>query len=165
VFQPVDSGAPDIPRLELTLEVRAQVGPPIELGTIDHRRHRMVPIVGGTFEGRGGLRTTGRILPGGADKQIIHDDGLTDADARYVLETDRGERVYVRNRGLRHAPPNVMARLLAGELVDPSLVYFYAVPTFETSAPDLQVLTRSIFIGSGERYPSEVVLRFWRVGS
>jgi uncharacterized protein DUF3237 len=155
---------PDVPRLQLTLEVRAQVGPPIELGAFDHRRHRLVPIVGGTFEGRGDLRVRGRLLPGGADKQIIHDDGLTDADARYVLETDRGELVYVRNRGLRHAPPDVMARLLDGELVDPSLVYFYSVPTFETSAPDLQVLTRSIFIGSGERYPSEVVLLFWRVG-
>jgi len=163
VFQPVDAGRPDIPRLELTLEVRAQVSAPIELGTIDHRRHRVVPIVGGTFEGRGELRTAGRILPGGADKQIIHDDGLTEADAQYVLQSDRGELVYVRNRGLRHAPPDVMARLLAGELVDPSLVYFYTVPTFETSAPDLQILTRAIFIGSGERYPSEVVLRYWRV--
>ena len=154
---------PDVPRLQLTLEVRAQVGAPFELGTIDHRRHRMVPIVGGTFEGRGALNVHGRILPGGADKQIIHDDGLTEVDARYVLETDRRELVYVRNRGLRHAPPDVMARLLAGDLVDPSLVYFYGVPTFETAAPDLQVLTRSIFIASGERYPSEVVLRFWRV--
>jgi hypothetical protein len=80
-----------------------------------------------------------------------------------VLETDRGALVYVRNRGLRHAPPDVMARLLAGVRVDPALVYFHTVPTFETSASELQVLTRSIFIGCGERYPSEVVLWFWRV--
>jgi len=80
-----------------------------------------------------------------------------------VLETDRGQLVYVRNRGLRHAPVDIMARLLAGERVDPALVYFRSVPTFETSAPELQLLTRSIFIGSGDRYPTEVVLRFWRV--
>jgi hypothetical protein len=164
VFQPVDSGSSAAPQLHLTLEVRAQVGEPIEIGTIDHRRRRIVPIIDGTFEGHGDLSVRGRILPGGADAQIIHDDGLTEADAQYVLETDRGAIVYVRNRGLRHAPPDVMAKLLGGIRVDPALVYFRTVPTFETSAPELQMLTRSIFVGSGERYPSEVVLRFWRVG-
>jgi hypothetical protein len=164
VFQPVDSGSPAAPQLHLTLEVRAQVGEPIEIGTIAHRRRRIVPIIGGTFEGHGDLNIRGRILPGGTDAQIICDDGLTEADAQYVLETDRGALVSVRNRGLRHAPPDVMAKLLAGVRVDPALVYFRTVPTFETSASELQMLTRSIFIGSGERYPSEVLLLCWRVG-
>jgi hypothetical protein len=161
VFQPVDSGSP-APLLQLTLEVRAQVGEPIEIGRIDHRRRRVVPILGGSFEGRGDLDARGRVVPGGSDAQIIYDDGLTEADAQYVLESDRGQLVYVRNRGLRHAPLDVMAKLLAGVPVHPSLVYFRTVPTFETSAPELQILTRSIFVGCGERYPSEVVLRFWR---
>jgi len=69
----------------------------------------------------------------------------------------------VRNAGIRHAPPDVMRQLLAGEPADPALVYFRTVPTFETSAPALQWLTRSIFVGVGERYPSEVVVRFWRL--
>jgi hypothetical protein len=163
VFQPVDNGSPSAPALRLTLEARAQVGHPVEIGGVDHRRRRIVPIIGGTFEGRGDLTVRGRILPGGSDAQIIHDDGLTEADAQYVLETDDGQLVYVRNRGLRHAPADIMAKLLAGERVDPALVYFRSVPTFETSAPELQFLMRSIFVGSGERYPNEVVLRFWRV--
>ena len=163
MFQPVDSGSFSAPGLHLTLEVRAQVGDPIEIGEADHHRRRIVPIIGGTFEGRGDLTARGRILPGGSDAQIIHGDGLIEADAQYVLESDRGQLVYVRNRGLRHAPADIMARLLAGERVDPALVYFRSVPTFETSAPELQLLTRSIFVGSGERYPNEVVLRFWRV--
>jgi hypothetical protein len=70
----------------------------------------------------------------------------------------------VQNRGLRHAPPEVMKKLLAGEAVDPSLVYFCSTPTFETAAPELQSLSRAIFIGAGERYPSEVVISFWKVG-
>jgi Protein of unknown function (DUF3237) len=163
MFQPLDSGPSAAPQLSLTLEVRAQVAEAIEIGTVDHRRRRIVPIIGGTFEGHGDLRIRGRILPGGADRQVIHDDGLTEVDAQYMLESDDGQLIYVRNRGLRHAPADVMARLLAGVRVDPALVYFRSVPTFETSAPDLQMLTRSIFVGSGERYPSEVVLRFWRV--
>ena len=154
-----------VPRLELTLEVRVQVGAPIELGTVGHGRRRIVPILGGTCEGRESHRNllTGRVLPGGADWQLIHPDGLTEADARYTLETDRGHLVYVQNRGLRHAPPEIMKKLLAGEAVDPALVYFCSTPTFETSSPELQSLTRAIFVGVGERHPSEVMIRFWKV--
>jgi Protein of unknown function (DUF3237) len=154
---------PDAPRLTLTLEIRALVGEPIEVAGTAGRRRRMVPITGGTFEGHGDVRVRGRVLPGGADWQRIDEDGLTEADARYVLETEGGARVVVKNRGLRHAPPDVMRRLLAGERVDPSLVYFKSTPVFETSAPELQTLVRSIFVGVGERYPNEVVLRFWKV--
>lgn len=153
----------DAPGLTLTLEVRALVGDPVEVTATGGRRRRMVPIIGGTFEGRGELRVRGRIVPGGADWQLIHQDGVTEADARYVLESENGATVLVRNRGLRHAPPDVMRRLLAGERVDPSLVYFKSTPVFETAAPELQTLVRSIFIGVGERYPKEVVLRFWKV--
>ena len=64
---------------------------------------------------------------------------------------------------MRHAAPDVMEKLLAGQTVDPSLVYFRTVPRFETSAPDLQWLTRAIFVGVGERYPNEVVIRFYRL--
>jgi hypothetical protein len=146
--------------------MRVQVGPPIEIGQVGRGRRRIVPILGGTCEGRERFHDllTGRVLPGGADWQLIHDDGLTEADARYTIETDRGSLVYVQNRGLRHAPPDVMKKLLAGESVDPSLVYFCSTPTFETAAPELQALSRNIFVGAGERYPSEVVIRFWKVG-
>jgi len=154
---------PDAPRLTLTLEVHAQVGEPVDIDDAGGRRRRVVPIIGGTFEGHGELRVRGRIVPGGADWQLIGADGLTEADARYVLESDDGARVLVKNRGLRHAREDVMKQLLAGDRVDPALVYFKSTPVFETSAPELQLLVRSIFVGVGERYPTEVVLRFWRV--
>ena len=54
-------------------------------------------------------------------------------------------------------------KLLAGEAVDPALVYFKTVPTFETSAAELQWLTRAIFVATGERHPSEVVIHVWKV--
>ena len=149
--------------LTLVLELRAQVGEPVDLGPVAGGRRRLVPINSGTFEGRNGLAIRGRIVPGGADTQLIRDDGVTEVDAQYALETDDGVRIEVRNRGLRHAAPEVMRKLLAGERVDPSLVYFKTTPTFQTTAPDLHILTRSIFVGTGERYPNEVVLRFWKV--
>jgi hypothetical protein len=149
------------PQLSLAFEVRAQVGTMVDLGEVSPgRRRRIVPITGGRFDGRD-LR--GRILPGGADWQIVHADGFTELDSRYTLETDQNEIVAVRNAGIRRAPPEVMKKLLAGEAVDPELVYFRTVPAFETSSPRLQWLTRSVCIGIGERYPTEVVVRFWTV--
>lgn len=152
--------APPAPRLTLAFELRAKVGPPTEVGQVTGGRRRIVQILGGTFEGP---RLRGKVLPGGADWQLIQTDGFSQLDTRYTLETDRGQIIYVQNKGLRDAPPEVMKRLLGGEVVDPSLVYFRTVPTFETAAPDLQWLVRSVFVGTGERYPDDVVVRFWRV--
>jgi hypothetical protein len=148
------------PSLIYAFEVRAEVASPIEIGRTPRGTRRVVPIVGGTFEG-GELK--GRILAGGADWQLIHEDGFTQLDSRYTLETDAGDVIAVRNRGVRHAPPDVMARLLAGEPVDPSLVYFATTPIFETAAAHLGWLTRSMFVGIGQRQPSSVLIQFWQI--
>ena len=104
----------------------------------------------------------GRVLPG-ADWQVVHHGTLTELVARYLLETDTGTLVAIVNRGLRHASPEVLARMATGEAVDPSLVYFRTVATFESADPSLAWLTRSIVLGSGERQASQVVIRFWTV--
>jgi hypothetical protein len=148
------------PKLTFAFEARVQVAAPVEVGDVPHGRRRIVQILGGTFDGPG---IRGRVVPGGADWQIIQPDGFSELDTRYTLETDKGQIIYVQNAGIRHAPPEVMKQLLAGEAVDPSRVYFRTIPTFETSAPELQWLVRSVFIGTGERYPSDVRIRFWRV--
>jgi len=153
-------GKPVEPKLTFAFEVRATVGAPLEVGAVAQGRRRIVPITGGAFEGSG-LR--GKVMNGGADWQIIRADGFTELDTRYTLETDKGQIIYVQNAGMRHAAPDVMKRLLAGELVDPALVYFRTVPKFETAASDLQWLTRTVFIGMGERYPNDVRIRFYRL--
>jgi hypothetical protein len=148
------------PELVFAFELRVQVGTPMDVGLIPGGRRRIVPILGGTFEGSG---MKGRVLPGGADWQIVRADGLGELDTRYTLETDDGKTIYVQNVGIRHASPEVTAKLMKGEPVDPSLVYFRTVPKFETSAPELAWLMRSVFVGTGERYPADVVMRFWKL--
>lgn len=148
------------PKLTLAMTLRVQVGAPTELGEVPRGRRRIIPILGGTFDGP---EIRGKVMPGGADWQIVRADGLAELDTRYMLQTDTGKLIYIQNAGIRHAPPDVTKKLLSGEPADPSLVYFKTVPTFETSAPELQWLTRSIFIGTGERHPAEVVIRVWRV--
>jgi hypothetical protein len=153
-------GKPVEPTLTFAFEVRATVGSPMEVGNVAQGRRRIVPITGGTFEGPG-LR--GKVMNGGADWQIIRADGFTELDTRYTLETDKGQIIYVQNAGMRHAAPDVMKKLLAGEIVDPALVYFRTVPKFETASADLQWLTRAVFVGMGERYPNDVRIRFYRL--
>jgi uncharacterized protein DUF3237 len=152
--------APQPPKLTLAMTLRVQVGPPMELGEVPRGRRRIIPILGGTFEGP---NIRGKVLPGGADWQIVRADGLAELDTRYALQTEQGSVIYIQNAGMRHAPPDVTKKLLAGEAVDPAQVYFKTVPAFETSAPELQWLTRAIFVGTGERYPAEVVIRVWKV--
>jgi hypothetical protein len=151
---------PPAPKLTFAFEVRATVGAPMEVGAVAQGRRRIVPITGGTFAGP---TLRGKVMPGGADWQIVRADGFTELDTRYTLETDKGQIVYVQNAGMRHAAPDVMKRLLAGESVDPAVVYFRTVPKFETASPDLQWLTRAVFVGLGERYPNDVRIRFFRV--
>ena len=148
------------PRLTFAFEMHATVGPPQEVGQVRNGRRRIVPITGGTFEGP---NVRGKVLAGGADWQTIQSDGFSELDTRYTIQTDAGQLIYVQNAGVRHAAPDVMQKLLAGEVVDPALVYFRTVPRFESAAPELQWLTRNVFVGIGERYPSEVVIRFYKL--
>jgi len=152
--------APAPPGLEFAFEVRAEVADPTIVGQVPHGLRRIIDILGGTVEGP---KLKGKVLPGGADWQLIRADGFTDVDARYTLETDSGQLIYVTNIGIRHAAPEVMARLNAGETVDQADIYFRAVPKFEAEAPELEWLMRSIFVATGERYPNGVIIRFWRV--
>ena len=151
---------PPPPALVFAFELRAQVAAPVEIGQVPHGRRRIVDILGGTVEGP---MLSAKVVPGGADWQLIQPDGFSELDTRYTLRTAQGQLVYVQNAGIRHAPPDVMKKLLAGEVVDPKLVYFRTVPKFETSVPELQWLARSVFVGIGERFPNEVVVRFYRL--
>jgi hypothetical protein len=152
--------APAPPELEFAFEAVAEVGPPQDLGMTPHGRRRIVPVLGGRFEGP---KIRGRILTGGADWQLIRADGAIELDARYTLETDRGALIYVSNRGLRHAAPEVLEKLNAGQTVDPRSYYFRTVAAFETGAPECGWLTRAIFIAAAARYPDKVIVRFWKL--
>jgi hypothetical protein len=151
---------PAPPRLTFAFELRAKVGNPVEVGQIRHGRRRIIPIEGGTIKGP---LINGTVTAGGADWQVIQTDGFTELDTRYTIQTDKGALVYVQNPGIRTAAPDVMQKLLAGQVVDPKLVYFRTQPKFETAAPELQWLAKSLFVGVGERYPNEVVIRFFKV--
>ena len=131
------------------------VAEPIEIGG-----RRVIPITGGKAQGP---RLHGRILAAGADFQTLRSDGVTELEARYVLETEDGARIYIENRGLRHGPADAMEKLRRGQEVDPALLYFRTVPRFETAAEPYQWLTRHVFVGDGARFPDRVELTVYQV--
>lgn len=141
------------PELEFFADLSVRVAQPQEIGPTPAGRRRVIPILGGDVRGQG---WSARILPGGADFQAIVTPTMARLDARYVLETEAGERIFVQNSAIRVAPAEITAKLVAGEAVDPALVYFRCVPTFETSAPALAWINERLFIGSGIRLPEEV---------
>ncbi len=131
-----------------------------ELGETPLGRRRIIPITGGRFNG---TRLSGRVLPGGADWQVVRADGVADLDARYTIQTDDGALIYVRNRGLRHGAPEVIARLAKGEAVDPSLYYMRTVPAFETGDARYAWLNRLVCVATGARRAAAVELEVFSV--
>ena len=148
------------PGLEHVADLTVLVGPPIEIGATGAGLRRIIPITGGRIEGPG-LR--GRVLAGGADYQLVRGETIAELDARYALELDDGRSIYVVNRALRRATPEVTARLVRGEPVEPSLVYFRCAPSFEVADASLRWLVESLFVGTGARRPDRVELSFFRV--
>ena len=148
------------PEMACIGQVEVAVAPPQVIGAGPGGERRIVPILGGRVTGP---RLAGEVLPGGADFQLIRPDGVTEIVARYTLKVADGALVYVVNRGIRHAAPEDMARLLRGEPVPPEQVYFRTTPVFETAAAGHAWLHRSIFVGFGERQPASVLVRIYAV--
>jgi hypothetical protein len=148
------------PALRHIAHLSVEVGPPVEVGATMVGRRRVVPILGGTVEG---TLLRGRVLPGGADYQVIRTATVTEVHARYVLETVTGERVYVENTGYRTGSADDIERLNRGLAVDPKRIYFRSVPRFETESARLAHLNHSVFVGTGERHPDRVEFDFYLV--
>jgi hypothetical protein len=148
------------PSLRLLYTSSVEVGPPMVVGGTPYGERMIIPIKGGAFAGP---RLSGKILPGGADWQVIRTDGVAELEARYTLETDDGALIYVLNRGIRSASKEVMERLVRGEKVNPGEYYFRTRPVFETGAPKYQWLQRLVAVATGERLPDEVIITVYEV--
>jgi hypothetical protein len=151
---------PVTPRLERLFRAVVEIAAPISVGVTPSGERRIIPITGGRFEGE---KLSGDVLPGGADWQIVRADGTALLEARYTLRTRDGALVYVRNRGVRSGPPEVLARLKRGEAVDPASYYFRTRPEFETGAPLYAWLNDLLAVCSAVRAANAVTLDFYAV--
>jgi uncharacterized protein DUF3237 len=140
--------------------IHAELAEIVSLGRTPYGERRVIGILGGIVRGR---KLNGRILPGGADWQIIRSDGAADIQARYTIETEAGAKIMVHSDGLRHGPPEVLAKLARGDSVDPSLYYFRTVMRFETADPAVDWLNRMLALARGQREVRAVRLDVYEV--
>ncbi|GAA4379768.1 DUF3237 domain-containing protein [Paeniglutamicibacter cryotolerans] len=153
-------GSANPPRLVFLASLSIEVATPIEVGPTLEGTRRVIPIQGGTVSGP---RLNGRILPGGADFQLLTSDTLTELEAKYVIETTSGERIYVANFGLRTGTPEDIAALVRGEEVPPERIYFRCTPRLLSAGEEWGWLASRIILGVGTRLPTEVRLELWIV--
>jgi hypothetical protein len=108
-----------------------------------------VSVIGGVVSGP---RLSGGVVPfSGGDWPRIWASGLIEFEAHYMLEADDGTPIYIHNRGIAWSDPQVMARIEAGESVDPGETYCRVTPRFEAPEGPHDWLNRTIFVGVAER--------------
>jgi len=140
--------------------ITAMIGEVAMVGDVGHGVRRIIPITGGDVRGE---KVNGKVLPLGADFQIIRPNELIELEARYAFETDDGAVVYVENKGIRFGPVELLQRLKLGEAVDPALIYCRTVPRFETGAEKYRWLMEHIFVASAARHVDRVVIDVFQV--
>ena len=142
------------PQLRHVYRLDAELDAPVDLGDTPEGHRRIIPWTRGHAVGP---YFYAELLPvGGADWQIVRASGSSVADIRYTLKTNAGALLYVQSQGIRHGDPDVLARLAAGDDVDPSEYRFRTSVTIETSDPDLAWVNEGVFIAVGGRWPGGV---------
>ena len=140
--------------------LRLNAGETQQVGETPLGKRIIVPISGGTFEGD---RLRGTAEPGGSDWMTLRPDGVTMLDVRVALRTDDNALVLLTYHGLRHGPPEVMARLSAGEAVDPAEYYLRTTLFFETSAEKYLWLNKIVAVATGQRPPTGPIYEVFEV--
>lgn len=137
------------PRTELVYEAIVDIAPSVSLGQGPLGERRMVPITGGEFHGAG---LSGKVLAGGADRQLIRRDGVRQLDAVYEMQTDDGVILSVRNQVL-----------VRGEGANR---YAFSQITIDAPQGRYEWLNQSLFIGTLTSLKPErnaVSIKAWRV--
>jgi hypothetical protein len=145
----------DAPQLEFALQLKVTIGEAYRVGETQHGERLVIPITGGTFEGP---RIKGTVINGGADYQLINKaQHRTELEAIYIIRTDDGVYIHVRNRGI----------IYDGKDADgnPSF-YFKAAPQFEAPADSRYAwLNNALFVCAPEFSDAfkGIILNVWRV--
>lgn len=155
--------AMDIPQLEFAFQVRLEFppGPRIRFPVRGGETRGFVSVASGSVTGP---RLDGEVIAGsGGDWPVFRSDGVVAFDARYLIRARDGTVIQVFNRGYAHAPADVQARIDRGEAIAPAENYFRLSPIFETAPGPHDWLTRSVFVGYGEKHATHSIFSFFLV--
>jgi Protein of unknown function (DUF3237) len=99
----------------------------------------------------------------GGDWPMYWPNGAVEFSANYMLQTDDGTLILVKNRGFRFAPPEVTARMERLDPVHSNEYYMRLAPFFEAPVGQYDWMNRTVFVGTANRQADHSVFRFWRV--
>lgn len=151
----------DLPRLRFAFEARVDVAPSEHVGNGEGDVLEFTPIIGGTVEGP---RLSGTVVPGGGDWSVKRGAIVYELDARYLIRAADGALIDIVNRGYyRTATAEAIARMEAGEELDPAEVYFRTSPVFRTDAPQHRWLAETVFVGLARDEAGQICIRFYEV--
>jgi hypothetical protein len=151
------------PQLDFAFQVRLEfpTGPRIRFPVRGGETRGFVTVASGAVTGP---RLEGEVISGsGGDWPVFRSDGVVAFDARYLIRAQDGTIIQVFNRGYAHAPADVQARIDQGEQVGPTENYFRLSPVFETAPGRHDWLTRSVFVGYGEKHADHSIFDFFVV--
>jgi uncharacterized protein DUF3237 len=129
--------------------ITMKLPPTLELGDTPAGERRVFIVSDGQFAGD---RLRGEVLPqGSSDLLLVRADRSSQQDVRLILQTDDGALILMTYRGVRHASPEVNARIARGEQVAASDYYLRTAPFFETSSSNYAWLNKVVSVAIGER--------------
>ncbi len=134
--------APDpmTPQMQFVFEEIVTLGEFISPGKTPIGNRNIIYITGGTIDGPGdGHGIKGVVLPGGWDWQLGRADGCTEVLADYMLRTDDGVIINIRNEGALCPPAE-------GAAPRPAMTS----PSFEAPLGKYEWLNKSAFVGTLE---------------
>jgi len=151
---------PPAPALVAMTQIRCEVGALVSLGNTKYGERRYVPLGSGTVQGP---ELNGTLVEGGVDWQIHRSDGVLDIAAHYVIRADDGALIEVQSEGMRHGPPEVMARLARGEAVPREAYFFRTIVRFTTGAATWLHLNKVLAVACGQREARQMLLDLYRI--
>lgn len=149
------------PTLEFVFQITVRFSR-IDIGMLPSGiRRGFTPVTGGEIAGP---RLQGRVVPNsGGDYASWWPNGVVEFNAQYMLEASDGTLIVLKNRGFRHAPPDVLKRMEALEPVDPGDYYMRVTPVFEAPVGPHQWLGQTVFVGAADRRADHSVFRYFAV--
>ena len=125
------STAPAALDTKYVFTIEATISTPMPIGKTPVGERLSIPITGGKFYGE---KLNGKVLPGGADSQLITHNGTVKLNARYLIKTDDGTLIEVSNTGVLVPATENQA------------LYFRTSPTFDAPNGKYQWLNEAIFV-------------------
>ncbi len=140
-------------KLEPLMTVRADLKPPVDIGTGPYGTRLVFDVTGGHFEG---ARLRGTILPSGGDWLLLDAEGAGHLDVRITLETEDGARIFVQYYGVIVMNEHVNRALTQGGATAYGDTYFMTQPRYETGDARYKWLNRVMAVAEGRVVSSAV---------